>query len=278
MFTPVSVAVVADLYKEKRGERMGTLSSFTLIGRLLAPLTGGFLIYSYSFEAVFVVCFIAGAIAFFGISRLKIETENIISWSSSSATTILSNLKIVMTNHELLSIGLIQALTYLTMQGIETFFPLYASGLNLDSRSIGMILTIELTTTALFNPFMGKISDEIGRLPTIVLGTVIASLGLASLYILKTPILIVISIIVYATGIVGITTSIYPLASELVGKETYGSAIGAIETIRDVGQALGPILSGIISQVLKSYDVIFVFLAIIMFINIIVSLAVLNAE
>jgi len=44
VFTPVSLAVIADVYAKDRGEKMGTFSSATLIGRLLAPSLAGYTI------------------------------------------------------------------------------------------------------------------------------------------------------------------------------------------------------------------------------------------
>ncbi len=40
-FTPVAMALIADMYKSRRGEMMGYFSSATLIGRLAAPITAG---------------------------------------------------------------------------------------------------------------------------------------------------------------------------------------------------------------------------------------------
>jgi len=41
IFTPVAIASIADLYKERRGEMMGYFSSATLVGRLAAPSLAG---------------------------------------------------------------------------------------------------------------------------------------------------------------------------------------------------------------------------------------------
>jgi len=63
---------------------------------------------------------------------------------------------------------------------------------------------------------------------------------------LKSYLEIVLSIIVFAVGVAFTTASIPPLVSELVSEEKYGAAMGAMETIKDVGQALGPIFVGLI--------------------------------
>ena len=42
-----------------------------------------------------------------------------------------------------------------------------------------------------------------------------------------------------------------PLASEIVPPEYYGATIGALETIKDIGQASGPIITGFILSSFK---------------------------
>jgi len=53
IFTPVAFALIADIYRENRGVKMGLFFSFTLYSRLLAPSLAGFLISSAGFSPVF---------------------------------------------------------------------------------------------------------------------------------------------------------------------------------------------------------------------------------
>ncbi len=46
--------------------------------------------------------------------------------------------------------------------------------------------------------------------------------------------------------IVIITASIPPMISRTAGREAHGTALGAMETTRDIGQALGPIATGLV--------------------------------
>jgi len=57
--------------------------------------------------------------------------------------------------------------------------------------------------------------------------------------------MIIISIIVFSIGVSAVTAALTPLASELVEKEYYRITIGALETIKDIGQASGPVVLGI---------------------------------
>jgi MFS family permease len=50
--------------------------------------------------------------------------------------------------------------------------------------------------------------------------------------------------IVHGLGIAATTSSTSPLISEISSPTLFGSALGALETIKDVGHATGPILAG----------------------------------
>jgi len=63
VFTPVAIAAIADIYRERRGEMMGYFSSATLFGRLLAPSIAGTAITLYSFHGTYILCGLFGVAA-----------------------------------------------------------------------------------------------------------------------------------------------------------------------------------------------------------------------
>jgi len=63
IFTPVAIASIADLYKERRGEMMRYFSSATLVGRLAAPSLAGVTIALYSFYGTYIMCAAFGSTA-----------------------------------------------------------------------------------------------------------------------------------------------------------------------------------------------------------------------
>ena len=59
--------------------------------------------------------------------------------------------------------------------------------------------------------------------------------------------------IVYGLGLATVMSSIHPLISDLVPKEFVGTSMGFIDTTMDVGQTLGPIVSGFILGISMHY-------------------------
>ena len=66
IFVPVATAAIAESYPEKKGKYISTFSSITLVGRFLAPLTGGAILFitNYYYYGVYIACAISGSIAF----------------------------------------------------------------------------------------------------------------------------------------------------------------------------------------------------------------------
>ena len=65
IFVPVATAAIAETYPERKGERISLFSSITLIGRFLAPLTGGAILYitNYYYYGVYLACGFSGVLA-----------------------------------------------------------------------------------------------------------------------------------------------------------------------------------------------------------------------
>lgn len=239
-FTPVAIASIADMYESRRGEMMGIFSSTTMIGRLLAPITAGAIISIYGFYETYILCGLAGLtalIALFNLPKIEIKEKEV--KVSRKASSILFNANVIVTSS-------IMAVTYFAMQSLETFLPLYMEKLKIEPWLMGTTFTIQILTITLLKPYAGRLSDSLGRLRTISIGLIIASVGILGVAFSSNIMFIILSIILFAIGVAFITASTPPLISEIVGKEARGAAIGAMETIKDIGQASGPIFTGIL--------------------------------
>jgi MFS family permease len=68
-------------------------------------------------------------------------------------------------------------------------------------------------------------------------------------------------VLVYGFGFATVTASTPALVSELVPKELVGASMGFLDTVMDVGQTLGPIVSGLILATSFAYVGVFCSLA-----------------
>ena len=246
IFGPVAMALVADLFRTGRGESMGWYSSATLVGRSIAPAVGGLILLSAAYPVVYAVCGVAGLLALALGSRLPVDNRTQKSASfAESWTKLRSGLRDVVRSRPILVTSVTEALMYFSFGALEGFLPLYAVFVaKLSTVEVGAIFLVQVLTTALTKPIMGRWSDRVGRRPMIVLGLGVSALSLA--LIMSTglfPLMMLLGV-VYGLGLSVVTSSTSAYVSELAKAGSYGSAMGVLSTIMDVGQTLGPIVAG----------------------------------
>jgi MFS family permease len=228
IFVPVSFALVSDLYPDRKGTFMGFLSSATLAGRALAPVLAGSIIYFLGFPVVFILCSITGMVVFLLSFRFPDTGRELKKFEFTFS-------------RELLIIGLLDASVYMAYQGIETFLPLFYY-LQDKAWLSGLILTAEISIMAVVKPYAGYLSDRIGRRKPIVIGMAMVGLAAFAFAFASSLWTVVTGAVVFSIGASVSEASTKPLATEI--SKLRGTALGFLESIKDIGQAAGPVLIG----------------------------------
>jgi len=111
---------------------------------------------------------------------------------------------------------------------------------------------------------MGRVSDKIGRRTPIILGCTISGLPLLAIPFVTDFWVLLLLVMVYGFGFATVTASTPALISELTPKELVGTSMGFLDTTMDVGQTLGPIISGFVLATNLQYYGVFPSLSIIL--------------
>jgi len=175
--------------------------------------------------------------------RREIEKQIRDEWEKSG---VVEGLKIVLKDPQILLASSTLAAMYFGMGAVETFMPIYAVLLGIDKWAVGLIMTIQLLTITLFQPFMGRASDRYGRKGLILLGLATAAASLILLPFTSNFVTLLGVMFMHGLGMSATTSSTPALASEISSQKLVGSALGALETIKDIGHASGPILAGLL--------------------------------
>lgn len=273
VFIPVANASIVVQFPRKRGERISIFSSATIVGRIVAPFLGGFILYitDYGYHTLYVAVGVAGIITFITAALFLHRGKQSIKKTKTATQTIpriFSEWRKVGRNSGIAITSVIEATQYYTFGAVEFFLVGYLKEIvKLDPLLIGIILGGQLTIIPLAKPFMGRLSDKVGRRLPIVLGSIISGVPLAVIsFTTQFPILLLISI-TYGIGFSLLTSSTPALVSELVDKDHVGTAMGFLSTIMDVGQTLGPIITGFILATTSTYHSVFTSLTIILLIS-----------
>jgi MFS family permease len=276
IFVPVTEAAIAEAFPARRGERISIFSSVTAVGRAIAPFLGGYILYltNYGYSTLYLSVGISGITAFviasLFLTEYKSGAQKHMEIKPSSKSVIKGWREVAgLRNFQVVS--LIQASQYYVFGAIEFFLVGYLSEVvKLDPFSIGIILGSQVVALIIARPLMGALSDRIGRRTPIILGSILNAVIL-SIFPFTTNFLVLLLLsIVYGVGFATVISSTSPLTAEIAPSNLLGTSLGFLSTTMDIGQTLGPIISGAILAFTLQYSALFFSLSILMIISVLI--------
>jgi MFS family permease len=266
IYGPVSMAIVADVAKGKKGEMLSWFSSVTIIGNLLGAPVGGFILHSISgsastsnFYTAYLVSGFSGLMSLILAIGLLKEKETIEKGLGLKKTThrFISGIKEVVSDKRIVITSNMEGLQNMAMGALEAFLPIYAvtvAGLN--AFQAGILWGIQIFVTILSKPIMGRISDKYGRKPIIIAGMLFCALSFGMIPLLRGFYPLMVAAIFFGFGEAFVTSSSAALVADICKEKHFGTAMGTFGTIYDVGHASGPILSGLL---IARFDYLYAF-------------------
>jgi MFS family permease len=272
IFVPVAEASIAELFPTKRGERISLFSSATYVGRLIAPTLGGYILFATanSFHVLYLAVAIAGATAVVMALPPSIERKmSTLTWQENVKETrkrLFSGWKTVIRSRGVLAVSFVQACIYYVYGSAEFFLAGYLPEVaHLNELLTGVIITSIIGVAIFARPYMGRFSDKTGRRIPIVLGCIVSGLPMLIVPFVADFWVLLLLVMIYGIGFATVTASTSALVSELVPKEFVGTSMGFIDTVMDIGQTSGPIISGLILSTSLQYAGLFLSLALVLF-------------
>jgi DHA1 family multidrug resistance protein-like MFS transporter len=245
---PVAMAAVADTFAKGRGERMAWYSSATMVGRFLAPLVGGLLIFGESFRWVYLADGFAGVLALLAAIRLPLTT---------AASTPLRDafrqqrgkygqeIAFIFRHPGILATSGIEATQYFAYGCLETYLPIYLhEQLGYPAWKIGLLFTAQILAATLTKPVMGRLSDRYGRVIMIVSGLILGGITTGAMILISNYLVIIVLIAAFGLGLATVTASTSALVADLSRAQGRGGAMGVLSSIMDIGQSTGPMVTG----------------------------------
>ena len=256
IYGPVAMAVVADVAGTKKGEMMSWFSSVTIIGNLLGAPLGGLILHSTvsaaapsirEFHFAYLLSGITGMMALFlSLGLLRDEKAVARGASPSEAfSRFVSGIKEVCSDKRIVITSAMEGLQNLAVGALEAFLPIYAvkvAGLN--ELQAGILWGVQIVTTIISKPIMGKTSDKYGRTALISIGLLICAVSFGAIPLLTSFTMLMIATAFFGLGEAVVTSSGAALVVDLCKEKHFGTAMGTFGTIFDIGHAAGPILAG----------------------------------
>ena len=253
MVLPIAMAYIGEISpRGKEGVYMGTFNLSLFLGMGAGPLIGGALTHYFNISAAFYALGGLSALAlalvlfFLPESNLPARRNN----KSISFQKILEN-KLVK------GIVIFRAINALGRGSIMAFLPLFAASVGVGSLQVGLLISVNIFLTALLQKPLGRIADKYNRVGLVIMGSIIGSLALFLIphtgnfvELLET------SLIMGLGGAISI-----PSATALVvglGRDYgMGSVIGIFDTAMNLGLTGGPLIAGILMDLINLNSVFY---------------------
>lgn len=246
IFGPVASASLSDIAPgARRATWLSTYSTVQGSGQALGPVLAGYLIASGRFDLAFAA---AGLIAL-------VVPFIVAGWTGRQATSpkehrwrlFTRGIAEVGRDRLILTTSGAQAAQFVLNGMLNAFLPLYGREVvGLSTTNLGWLFALQTVTTLATRPLIGALSDRIGRRGVIVAGLTLSS-GAVSLISAATSVsALFVAVFAYAIGVAVTTAATSAFVTDLARRAQYGAAHGVFGTIYDVGDALGPMVAGLL--------------------------------
>lgn len=244
IFNTVATAALAAQYPERRAAMLSTYSSITIAGRSVAPFLGGFLISVASFESVYWACAISGVLAF--VVGLMLPAESPRSRADVRFPHFFAALRDVLSSRAIMLTSIVEAAQFLVFGAVEAFLALYAASVGIPAWQIGIILGAQLLSVIIVKPLMGNLSDRFGRSAIIFPGLALGAISVALVPMADEVYALSALSMLYGAAFATVTSSTTALVADVAKEGQFGASVGVLRTIMDIGQTIGPVLTGLL--------------------------------
>jgi len=244
-FIPAANAMVVDMSPpQKRGEALGWFTAATMLGFVFGPITGGFILSSYGYNATFYACGLTSLLALLLILPWlrSMPGKPAQAEAGGSSWGWLWQWR---------AFGALLTPLFITFGSgtIVAFMPLYGERVSVTAAQVGIIITAIYTSSVLLRAPAGRLSDRIGREAVILCGFIISAAAIAFFSFLTSFSLLMIAGIVFGFGMGLAMPAAFALVADLAPLNARGLAMGTASTSLQAGLAIGATAMGGVAAV-----------------------------
>jgi MFS family permease len=240
-----SAALVADYFAEGRARAFGIYNAIKGAGYVLSPVLGGAIVWASRFSMIFVVCFVVGAVAFalcLGLPQASQDT-GLDDDDAFSFKVFLDAVR----DRRLRPWYAIIVVNMFLVGILFGFLPVYVHSLGYDQLRNGLVVASATASYLLVQPLTGMLADRSDPLKVMLAGLVLSSLGVL-LVPFTAGLALVMACVVGGLGVGTVWTNSDAMVSQLAQRGRTASALGIAGSFKELGDMLGPLLIGALTQ------------------------------
>lgn len=242
----VSLALVGMYFTRDRGRAYGIYNAIKGAGYVVSPIVGGAIVLQADFAAIFPVTAAIGVVALGLASALPQperegdldDDDDDFSWSSFTAVFRERTLRpwylVIVANIFLVGI-------------LFGFLPVRIHELRVDAVASGLILSAVAASYLLIQPLAGALADRVAPSSTIRIGLLLGASSIVLVPFVDGPALVAVCVIA-GIGVGTVWTNTDTLMSRLARRGQLGATMGAAGSFKELGDMIGPLLIGVLSQ------------------------------
>ena len=275
IYAPPASALVAKVYPDERGYRLGLYNAAENAGVVLGPIIGGAVLTAtmMNFSLAFMI---AGGIGVLALITMQCIPRDRVTTAPAEATHgkrrwlrpalhgLIAGVREILADPGIRLVSLVEAMLWVGIGSLQAYLPLYGLIVHLPVWQIGLVTGGQGVASVVGRPIMGRWSDRLPtRTPLIVAGSLLCIATLIAIPHTGSFALLFILSIIFGLGTGIVTPSTMAMIGDLVQKGNYGSAMGVFGSLWDTGHATGPVIFGFLLASL-GYQTSWLFMALIM--------------
>jgi len=245
----VSLALVGAYAVEQRGRAYGIYNGIKGAGYVVSPIIGGAIVLRADFAMIFLAAAAIGALAFLlslFLPKPKIDIKPGLEDDDDDSIG-LAGLLAVFRQSTLWPWYMVTVVNMFFVGILFGFLPVRVYALGYGPFINGIILTAVSASYLLIQPLAGAIADRVNPALTIRVGLFLAGACVILIPFVTSWFLFVVAILA-GFGVGTVWTNTDALVSQQARAGKLGTTMGVAGTFKEIGDMLGPLLIGVVSQ------------------------------
>ena len=241
----VSIALVGRFFVEGRGRAFGIYNAVKGAGYVLAPTAGAMLATREGFASVFVASAALGGLAF--VLTFVLPNDRPAPLDDDDDEPSFKQLIKLFKNPALLPTYAAIVINMFVVGVLFGFFPVYLHAIGYSTGTAGLIVSATTASYLLVQPFAGWLADRVDAGLTVIVGLAVAAGATLGIPAATGWPLIPLAVLA-GLGVGTVWTNTDMLVTKIAGDRQLGAAVGAAQSFKEVGDMLGPLAIGAITQ------------------------------
>jgi len=243
----VSLALVATYTTvERRGRAYGIYNALKGAGYVVSPIVGGAIVLKSNFSMIFVAAAAIGIVAF-ALSLVLPKPKAEVKPRLDNDDIGLSGVVAAFKQSSLWPWYVVTIINMFFVGILFGFLPVRVYALGYGPLVNGVLLTAVSASYLLIQPIAGAIADRVNPALTVRVGLLLAGVCVILTPFVTSWLLFVIAILA-GIGVGAVWTNTDALVSERAQAGQLGATMGVAGTFKEIGDMLGPLLIGFVSQ------------------------------